>query len=248
MCGRFVLKAPPEEIKALFQYTDDPVFPARYNIAPTQPVGIVRQESRQRRFALARWGLVPSWVKDLQDFTLLTNARSETALAKPSFRDSMKHFRCLIPVSGFYEWKREDGHKTPYYIYPRQGGVIAFAGLWSRWMNAEGSELDSVAILTRAANGTVGEIHHRMPCVILPDDSNRWLDVQNVTAKEAAKILRPLQDDFFDKVPVSTRVNRVIHDDPELTEKVEPAHREFPKKKRVQHPDQIGGGGQLDLF
>ncbi len=252
MCGRFVLKAPPDEVKEHFGYFEDPSFPERYNIAPTQPIAIVHQESGRRRFALVRWGLVPGWVKDVRDFTLLINARSETALEKPSFKNSMKHHRCLIPVSGFYEWKRVSGPKSPYYISPREGGVMAFAGLWARWMSAEGSELDSAAILTRAANGPISGIHHRMPCVIHRSDFDRWLDVQNVAAGEAATMLRPVPEDFFDMVPVSARVNKLANDDLALIEKAAPAKEQTPvapaESPTGKNRKKQGGEGQLDLF
>ena len=253
MCGRFVLKAPGDEVKEYFDCFEDPSFPERYNIAPTQPIGVVRQEGDRRRFSLVRWGLVPGWVKDLKDFTLLINARSETALEKPSFKNSMKHHRCLIPVSGFYEWKREGGPKTPYYIFPREHNLIAFAGLWARWMNAEGSELDSAAILTRAANGPISRIHHRMPCVIHREDFDRWLDVRNVLAKEAATLLRPVPENFFDLMPVGARVNNVVNDGSALIEKAEPAEEQTQSARsgvRSRKTGKVHDGrqGQLDLF
>ncbi|NRG19720.1 SOS response-associated peptidase [Rhizobiales bacterium] len=252
MCGRFALTASPEEVRALLQYLDQPNFPPRFNIAPTQPIAIVRQDHGKRRFALVRWGLVPGWVKDPASFTLLINARSETAAEKPSFRTAMRHRRCLIPASGFYEWKRPDGGpKQPYWIRPKDGGLVAFAGLWEEWADPDGGEIETGAILTIEANRTVGEIHNRMPVVIAPENFDDWLDVTNVTAKEAAKILKPAPEDLFEAIPVSTRVNSARDDDPGLQEPVDVAvvETEMPKlaPKKEKKPARKGGG-QLDLF
>lgn len=221
MCGRFALTASPDEVRALLEYLDLPNFPPRYNIAPTQPIAIVRQEGDRRRFALVRWGLVPGWVKDPMSFTLLINARAETAAEKPSFRNAMRHRRCLIPASGFYEWKRpENGPKQPYWIRPRDGGLVAFAGLWEEWTDPDGGEIETGAILTVDANRTIAEIHNRMPAVIAKENFAGWLDTGRVPAKEAAKMLAPAPEDLFTAIPVSTRVNSARDDDPGLQEAV----------------------------
>src|SRR6188474_349170 len=129
MCGRYALTSAPEAIRALFGYPEQPNFPPRYNIAPTQPIAIVRLVDGKREFALVRWGLLPSWVKDPKNFTLLINARGETAIEKPAFRNAMKRRRCLIPADGFYEWKRDGTVKRPYLIRLKGGAPFAFAGL-----------------------------------------------------------------------------------------------------------------------
>ena len=126
MCGRFVLTATPEELEALFGYLDGEPFPPRYNIAPTQPIAIVRMMGGARRFALVRWGLVPSWVKDPKQFSLLINARAEGILDKASFRAAMRYRRCLVPASGFYEWRKMPGSNSgktrqPFWLRPRDG-------------------------------------------------------------------------------------------------------------------------------
>ncbi|WP_150496733.1 SOS response-associated peptidase [Roseibium aquae] len=213
MCGRFALTATPEDVRALLGYLDRPNFPPRYNIAPTQPIATVRQAGAERRFHLVRWGLVPSWVKDPASFTLLINARAETAAQKPSFRTAMRHHRCLIPASGFYEWRRTPEGKQAYWIAPPDGGVIAFAGLWDTWSDPDGGEIDTAAILTVPANRTIGRIHHRMPAVLDPEDHAAWLSTGDVMARDAQALLKPAGEDDLVAVPVSDRVNKVANDD-----------------------------------
>lgn len=250
MCGRYSLTATPEEVRALFGYDERPNFPPRYNIAPTQPIGIVRWASGTSHFSLARWGLVPGWAKDPADLPLLINARSETAHQKPAFRGSMRHHRCLIPANGFYEWRRQsDGHKQPFWIAPADGRLIAFAGLWSDWLGADGSEFDSAAILTCEANETLAPIHNRMPVVISPENFSAWLDVDGVSVQEARGLLKPAQPDFFEAVPVSSRVNKVANDDEELQVRAEPdANAAAPARPRKSRPARAPGGEQFDLF
>lgn len=223
MCGRYTLIASPEEVRDLFEYVDQPNFPPRYNIAPTQPIAVVRQSGEGRGFQLVRWGLIPSWVKDPKSFSLLINARLETAASKPSFRAAMQRRRCLVPASGFYEWQTTGGKtKQPYFLRPRAGGVIAFAGLWEEWSDPQGGEVLSGAILTRAATPSIAVIHHRMPAVVEPHLFDMWLDGDGVKPAEATELLTPVADDFFEAVPVSTRVNAVRNDDPQVQEPVEP--------------------------
>src|SRR5687768_320684 len=133
MCGRYAIITAPEAIRRLFGYSEHPNFPARYNVAPTQPIPIVRLQSGERHFALVRWGLIPAWVKDPKTFTLLINARGESALDKAAFKNAMKRRRCLIPADGFYEWKRTGDAKQPYFVRLRSGAPFAFAGLWETW-------------------------------------------------------------------------------------------------------------------
>src|SRR5215472_3067451 len=130
MCGRYAITSAPEAIRALFDYPEAPDFPPRYNVAPTQPIPVVRLVEGKRQFTLMRWGLVPSWVKDPRAFSLLIMARGEGVNDKPAFRAAMRYRRCLIPADGFYEWKRDGERKQPYYVRPKAGGPMAFAGLW----------------------------------------------------------------------------------------------------------------------
>lgn len=224
MCGRYALTATPEEVQALFGYLNGEHFPPRYNIAPTQPVAIVRLDAGTRRLALVRWGLVPAWVKDPRNFALLINARAESAAAKPAFRAAMRYRRCLFPASGFYEWRHGPGKvKQPYWIRPRDGSLVAFAGLWETWLDRDGGEIDTACILTTDANETVAVIHDRMPVVIAPADFDRWLNADDFRPKDVADLLSPAPASLFEAVSVSQRVNAAANDDPRLLEPVDAA-------------------------
>ncbi len=216
MCGRYALISSPELIRRLLAYLDQPNFPPRYNIAPTQPVAIVRMAEGKRRFALVRWGLLPSWVKDPQTFTLLINARAETINDKPAFRSAMKRRRCLVPADGFYEWKAEGGRKRPYFVRLKSGGPFAFAGLWETWIGPNGEEMDSAVIVTAPANRLLAPVHERMPVILEPEQHAQWLDSDHVDPKEAAALLKPAREDRLDLYEISTAVNRVANDGPEL--------------------------------
>lgn len=216
MCGRYVITSAPEAIRALFRYAEQPNFPARYNIAPTQPVPIVRFEQGVRSFALVRWGLIPSWVKDPQKFALLINARGETVLDKPAFRNAMRRRRCLFPADGFYEWQAGGVRKRPFFIRPRDGRPIAFAGLWETWMGPNGEEVDTACIVTTGANRLLAPIHDRMPAVIAPEAFDLWLDAANVDAETAAALIAPAPETLFEAYEISTAVNRTANDGPAL--------------------------------
>jgi putative SOS response-associated peptidase YedK len=221
MCSRYSLTSPPEAVRSYFRYQKEHVFPPRYNIAPTQPVGIVRiEESGIRAFGLVRWGLIPPWVKDPRTFTTLINARAETVAEKPSFKGAFRHKRCLVPADGFYEWTGPVGAKRPHLIRPRGGGLMAFAGLFESWLGPEGSEIDSMAIVTVAANGTVGAIHDRMPAILDPAQFDAWLDCKCVDTKIAAGILRPAPDDLLELIEVSPRLNNPRNEGAELQQPV----------------------------
>lgn len=212
MCGRFTLYASPEEVAEHFGLETPPVLAPRYNIAPTQPVGFVRRgEDGSHRWELAHWGLIPSWSKDPSIGARMINARSETAAEKPSFRAAMRRRRCLIPTTGFYEWKRMDGGKQPYHIHLPNGGLFAFAGLWEHWAGADGSELVSCTILTTEPNQMMAGIHNRMPTIIQPEDYDDWLgDGRDADARELDRLrhlLRPAADDLLVAEPVSRYVN-----------------------------------------
>lgn len=222
MCGRYILTATPEELAALYGYIDGEWFPPRHNIAPTQPIAVVRVIEGKRRFALVRWGLVPGWVEDPGKFSLLINARGESIATKPSFKSAFRYRRCLVPASGFYEWQRvAGGGKQPFLIRRRDRQPMAFAGLWETWMGKDGSEIDSACIVTTGANQVLAPIHDRMPVIIGSGDHDRWLDVGNHPAQSVEDLLRPAADDLLDAVAVSTRVNKAANDDPGLLEPLE---------------------------
>ncbi len=216
MCGRYTITSAPEAIRALFRYPEQPNFPPRYNVAPTQPIPIVRLIEGKRQFALVRWGLLPSWVKDPKAFTLLINARGESVIDKPAFRAAMKRRRCLIPADGFYEWKSVAGRKQPYFIRLKSGAPMAFAGLWETWTGPDGEELETAAIVTTAANRTLRTIHERMPVIVPPDAFDLWLNCTDVDAQTAAALIVPAPENLLEAYEVSTAVNRVANDNARL--------------------------------
>jgi putative SOS response-associated peptidase YedK len=215
MCGRYAITTAPEAMRQLFGYPEQPNFPPRYNIAPTQPVPIVRLHEGKRQFALVRWGLIPYWVKDPRNFAQLHVARSESVNEKPAFRNAMKRRRCLLPADGFYEWS-EHGPKRPFFIRPREGGPIAFAGLWETWMGPNGEEVESVAVITMPANRMLRPIAERMPAILPPSAFEPWLDCAHVDAETAAAFLVPATEAQLEAYEVSTAVNRAANDGPEL--------------------------------
>ena len=206
----------PEAIRRLFGYLEQPNFPPRYNVAPTQPIAIVRIAEGRRQFALERWGLIPPWVKDPRAFSLLINARVESVNDKPAFRYAMRRRRCLVPADGFYEWKTEGRHKRPFAVRPRDRQPVAFAGLWESWMGPNGEELETAAIVTTAANRELAPLHDRMPVVLPPDAFEAWLDCRNVDAETATALCVPARDGLLEAYAVSPAVNRADNDGPEL--------------------------------
>jgi putative SOS response-associated peptidase YedK len=186
---------------------------------PGRAMTIIRQasEGRGRELVTARWGLVPSWAKDLRIGSSLINARAETVASKLAFRQAFKARRCIIPSDGFYEWQRRaDGPKQPYLIRRRDRQPFGFAGLWEVWRDkAVGEEITSCTIITCEANAVLAELHDRMPVILDPADYDRWLDPGVPGAEE---LLRPCPDDWLEVVAVSTRVNNVRNDDAGLIE------------------------------
>jgi putative SOS response-associated peptidase YedK len=240
MCGRYVITSAPEAIRALFRYQEQPNFPPRYNVAPTQPIPIVRLTEGRRQFALVRWGLLPSWVKDPKKFTLLINARGESVIDKPAFRAAMKRRRCLIPADGFYEWKAAGPRKQPYFVRLKSGQPMAFAGLWECWTGPDGEELETAAIVTTDANRALGHIHERMPVILAPEAFDLWLNCAEVDAQTAAALIAPAPDNLLEAYPVSTDVNRVANDNAKLVEPfVARPEPEPPPKPPARTPKQV---------
>jgi putative SOS response-associated peptidase YedK len=254
MCGRFVITSPPAALRQIFGYIEQPNFPPRHNIAPTQPIPVVIIENGVRHFRLMRWGLWPAWVKDPRNFTLLINARAETIREKPAFKNAIRRRRCLIPADGYYEWRAEGARKRPYFIHRRDGTPIGLAGLAETWMGPNGEELDTVAIVTAPASADLAVLHHRVPVTIAADDFERWLDCSDDTAETVMMLMAPPREGEFAWHEISTRVNRVANDDAQLTlpitaeereaEEPKPAKKPSPRKPAPVAPDD----GQGSLF
>ncbi len=203
MCGLYSFRRSPEEARSLFNYIEQPDFPPRQYVTPLSPMAIVRQGNDGiPHFTLVRWGFIPSWVKQPAPGKPLINARSETILEKPSFKNAIRRRRCLIPADGFYEWQGDvPGKKQPYFIHRPDHSLMAFAGIWEHWMGADGSELETAAIITTEANALVATIHTRSPVIIHPDDFESWLDCASEDVRDVVPLLRPAADDLFEMEP-----------------------------------------------
>ena len=216
MCGRYSLHTNPEVIALAFKLGLLPEIRPRYNIAPSTQVLIVREDKEKGRVAdLYRWGLIPSWAQDPAIGNKLANARAETVAEKPSFRNAFKRWRCLIPASGFYEWKALKGRKQPYYIHPQGRELFGLAGITESWQGPDGP-IHSCAIITTGPNELTKNIYDRMPVILEPADYAAWLDPANQATAKLQELLRPYPADAMAAHPVSTRVNTPKHDDPAL--------------------------------
>ncbi len=208
MSSRYRLTSPPAQVAAHFGHPVEMDFPPRYNIAPTQPVAVVRLDhARRRELALVRWGLIPPWVKDPATFATLVSARTETAADKPSFRGALRHRRCLIPADGYYEWTGPRGRRQIWLVRRRGGGLLGLGGLWEHWLGADGSELETMAILTVAASPDVSALNDRMPAVIPEADFETWLDTSPGTATPVLGLLKPAEAGLLEAVEVDSRLN-----------------------------------------
>ncbi len=218
MCGRFVLSTPPAELVSRFGLDECADFGPRYNIPPGTDIAVIRQSPAGKRvLGLLRWGLVPHWAKDPAIGARLNNARGESVAGKPSFRDAFKRRRCLIPASGFYEWKSEGGIKQPYYISLKSGAAMALGGLWESWQAPDGDILRTACIITTGPNDIMAPIHDRMPVIVAPEDWQAWLDAP---ADNVAGMLAPFQSDAMQAWPVSRRVSKAREDDAGLIEPI----------------------------
>lgn len=219
MCGRFVINIPRDVFQKHFGLKDVPDWPERYNVAPTQPVPVIREISDgSRHMTMMRWGLVPAWAKEVGEG--LINARSETAGDKPSFRQALRQRRCILPASGFYEWQKVDGKKVPHYIRMMDGSPMPFAGLWETWRSPEGHTLETCAILTTTANATVALIHDRMPVILHPDEVSLWLDREVHEFDKLTPLFSAYPAESLTVYKVSTLVNSPANDSPECIERL----------------------------
>ena len=227
MCGRFRLSRRKQLIEEHFDCDPgDEEWSPRFNIAPTQPVPVIRQHPNEpvRELSLMRWGLIPHWSKDASGAASTINARSETAAVKPVFRDPLRLRRCLIPADGFYEWARKGASKQPFCFEVKDGELFAFAGLWDGWKDPSGKWVKTCSILTTTPNAVTSAVHDRMPVILDPDSYDLWLDpgTQNVAA--ISQLLKPYDARSMRCYPVSTRINHVANDDEECSRPVELVH------------------------
>ena len=216
MCGRFALTLPPDAIRNLFAFETEAAFPPRFNIAPGQPILIVREAAGHRRHAqLVRWGHTPNLPgRAVSPPAFIINARAETIREKPSFRASFRRRRCLVPADGFYEWRRaaEARIGQPFLFRRRDGAPLAFAGIWDTWMGPNGEEVDTACIVTTPANAATSVIHARLPAMIDPDRFALWLDPDEAQATAAHDLLRPPPDDRLMWNAVDTLINKTSND------------------------------------
>jgi len=221
MCGRYTHRLTWPEIVALYRLSEQAVAPndfgPRYNIAPTQRAPVVRKRDAGRECAMLRWGLIPFWAKDAKIAYKTINARAETVATAPSFRAAWKARRCLVPTSGFYEWRRTPGGKQPYLIGFKDGRPFSFAGLWESWKDkASGETIESYTIITGAPNAVAAEIHDRMPVIIGSQDFDRWLGA----GMPPVDLLKPYPATEMTAFPVSRAVNSPAKDEPSLVEPI----------------------------
>jgi putative SOS response-associated peptidase YedK len=226
MCGRFSLRARAAAMLAeYFDIIDAPLLEARYNIAPSQPVPVVRLTSGppdpKRELVLMRWGLIPSWAKDAKIGNRMINARAETLVEKPVFRGALQRRRCLIAADGFYEWQGTSKSKQPYFIRFRDDRPFAFAGLWDNWEGSNHSVVESCTIITTEANELVRPIHDRMPVILPPETYKKWLDPGFQRIDELTSLLVPFVSDEMEAYCVSTIVGSPAHNDPRCVEPME---------------------------
>ena len=224
MCGRFSLT----DIDSIFSRfgviiskdINKKITP-HYNIAPTQKIPVIyKDKNQENRIEFMRWGLVPYWAKDPKIGYKMINARAETLTQKPSFKHLLKSKRCLVPSSGFYEWKRIDKRKVPYYIGIKNSKIFSFAGLYDNWKDSVGNELKTFTIITTNSNNTLKPIHNRMPVILEREFEEDWLDVKTHDFDSLKQMLKPYPDDKMIAYAVSTEVNNPSNDNPELIRKV----------------------------
>jgi putative SOS response-associated peptidase YedK len=224
MCGRYRLSRRKQIIEEHFDSVSDAEdWSPRYNIAPTQPIPVIRQKPKgpTRELSLMRWGLIPSWAKDASVAAKMINTRAETAATKPAFRDALKYRRCLIPADGFYEWLRTGKVKQPYCFEINEGQLFAFAGLWDRWKDPSGNWMKTCSILTTTPNAVTAPVHDRMPVILDPDAYDLWLDPGMTDVATESEVLKPCDARLMRCYPLSTRINHVANDDEECSAPVE---------------------------
>lgn len=213
MCGRFAFYSPSEAAAALFGVSASIELQPRYNIAPTQYIAAIREDAdKERELVTLRWGLVPFWAKDPSIGNRMINARAETVAEKPSYRAAFRHRRCIVLADGFYEWRRENDAKTPYFISLASGEPFALAGLWENWTDKEsGESLQTATLITTEANDFMRSLHHRMPVIMQSDAAGEWLAGSAEPMQRATELTPELQ-----AWPVDRRVNNARNEGEQL--------------------------------
>jgi putative SOS response-associated peptidase YedK len=222
MCGRYRLSKRKQLIEEYFETANEVDWEPRYNIAPSQDVGIIRQDSSRphREFSQVRWGLIPYWAKEASIGHKMINARSETVADKPAFREAFKNRRCLVPADGFYEWARTGKAKQPFHFGMQDDSLFAFAGIWDRWKDASGNPVETCSILTTTPNSLLAVVHDRMPVILERHNYELWLDPGFEDLNSLSEMLRPFNPDLMKSYPVSTRVNAPKNNDPECAAEI----------------------------
>lgn len=217
MCGRYAFIVVGDgSLQRRFSLEELlPAVPPRYNVAPTQTLPVIVRQS-PNHIAMMRWGLISSWAKDASIGARMINARAETVAEKAAFRTPLRSHRCLVPASGFYEWKREGTSKQPYFIHLKDEPLFAFAGLYDRWRDPQGQDVWSYTIITTAANAITAPVHDRMPVILRREDEDKWLSPDNTEPEHLLPLLRPYPADAMEAYPVSSAVNSPRNDAPDL--------------------------------
>jgi putative SOS response-associated peptidase YedK len=245
MCGRYELSSHPAVIALAFGLPFPPEIQPRYNVAPTQQVPIIRENGEgTRELVQVRWGLVPRWAKDPSIGVRMINARAETVATKGAFRYALARHRCLVPVNGFYEWRRTASGKAPMHVGMPDARPFGLAGLYERWLSPEGEVVDTCTIVTTAACESLRDVHERMPVIVPPAEYARWLDRSN---PDAADLLAPWSGERLHVYPVSTRVNAVQNDDEALCAPIaESEPKPAPSTSGPLQPNAPGVPGDAD--
>jgi putative SOS response-associated peptidase YedK len=220
MCGRYYLEENLESLEARYHLTHTDIsYIPRYNIAPTQyaPV-IIKGATKQLK--LFKWGLIPSWAKDISIGSKMINARAETLMEKKSFRDAFQKRRCIVPASGFYEWDKVGNKKQPYVFRLSNEKIFSMAGLWDVWKNAQGENIYSFTVITTEPNEYLRPYHHRMAVILHKEDEDRWLDGHMEDLDDLKEIFKSYPSRYFESQRVSDAVNSVRNDYPELIQPV----------------------------
>jgi putative SOS response-associated peptidase YedK len=219
MTGRFALTHSPQAVRDWFGYVEEPDFPPRYNIAPSQPVAVVHADFTSCHFTLMRWGFIPSFIKDTSTYPLLINVRSESVQEKPSFRNAFNRRRCLLPADGFYQWQNAGRTKQPFLLRRPDRALFALAAIWETWSGMDGSEIDTVGLLTTDANGVLAAVGERSPVLIERDHVPLWLDPLT-KPQQAATLLRPPREDMLELVRIGTQVNKAENDGTHIQDEI----------------------------